>query len=350
MKIRPPVYCLLCGRKCRATSNTNRYKHPIIPEDERNCLVIVVDRWGICADDVVEPERPPQPPPFEVEGMTIFPRVDEVLIEIFAGAGVPKLGGQSTGRGWSSISTFQKCPYLWKRKYLDEAREAGIGSVAPALEIGILIHVLLAVYYTRMIDQGYPLTVEMVRDKLKAKANPTLVDEGWVYFVGYALYYQNENIVPLAVEYNIVDPRTGESCRYDLIAFFPEDAPGRPAGTYEIEHKSAGRFDYPTLNGWQNDGEVIGQIKLWKDLGLDKRFGPLQGAIVNIIGKQKYQQFHRTIVAAQTWQVDGHRQDLKLWEAQIRTSIATGIFPRARASCVHRYGMCESFDHCSTAE
>lgn len=342
---------MLCDRTCRATSNPNRYKHPVLAEDERNCLVVVVDRWGICADGVVEPVKREPPPLFEVEGLIMFPPVDDVLIEIFAAAGVPRLGGQSTGRGWSSVSTFQKCPYLWKRKYFDEARQVGIGSERPARAIGTLIHTFLAIYYTRMIEPDYPLTPEMVRDQLKLKANPLLVDEGYRFFVGYALFYQNENIEPLAVEYNIVDPRTGESCRYDLIAFFPEDAPGRLAGTYEIEHKSAGRFDYATKSGWPNDGEVIGQLKLWTDLSLDKRFGPLRGAMINLIGTQKKeQQFHRMIVPVLDWQLEGHRQDLKLWEVGIRNAIATGIFPRSRVSCVHRYGMCDFFDECASGE
>lgn len=347
MKIRRPVHCLLCQVTCRATSNPNRYKHP----KAEDCLVTVVDRWGICADDVVEPEKPKQPPPFEVEGLVMFPHVEDVLPEIFAAAGVPRLGGQSTGRGWSSVSTFQKCRYLWKRKYLDQVRDAGIGSERPARAMGTLIHTFLAIYYTRMIEPDYPLTPEMVRDQLKLKANPILVDEGYRFFVGYALFYQNEEIMPLAVEYNLVDPRTGDSCRFDLIAFFPNEAPGRPAGTYEIEHKSSQRFDYATKNGWPNDGEVIGQLRLWKDLGLDKRFGSLQGAMINLIGTQKVeQQFHRSIVPLLDWQISGHRQDLKLWESDIHTSIATGIFPRSRASCVHRYGMCDLFDECAVGE
>ncbi len=119
-------------------------------------------------------------------------------------------------------------------------------------------------------------------------------------------------------------------------------------GTYIVEHKSAGRFDQATLYGWANDGEVLGEAALYKALGLEKRYGELQGIIVNILGKQpKNPQQHRTIVRPLQWQLDHHLADLDHWENLIQLSISTRRFPRSRSGCVGRYGMCDLFDHCA---
>lgn len=121
-------------------------------------------------------------------------------------------------------------------------------------------------------------------------------------------------------------------------------------GTYVVEHKTAGRFDDATLDGWRNDGEVLGQITLWKRLDLDAIFGPLRGVMVNIIGKQKIQQFHRTVVSVQSWQSEQHTEDLRHWQGLKQLMISNGIFPRSRANCIGRYGKCVQWSHCSGDE
>ena len=108
-----------------------------------------------------------------------------------------------------------------------------------------------------------------------------------------------------------------------------------------------GDFDDATLDGWRNDGEVLGQIDLWEQLKLEKRFGELQGVIVNILGKQKVPDFHRTIVSPQRWQTKDHRRWMAYWSAEIDRAKALGVFPRSRAGCIGRYGKCALFDHCS---
>jgi len=218
---------------------------------------------------------------------------------------------------------------------------------APALAIGTLIHTFLAVYYIRMIEPNYPLDPETIYEVARRFANPELVDEAWRVFNAYRLYYKIEVIQPLAVEYDLKDPRTGESCRFDLIAFFPETIGDRRSGTYVLEHKSTSRFDADTLEGWVNDGEVIGQVDLWKRLGLDLRFGPLRGVIVNLLGKHKDPQFHRTIVAPESWQIEAHRSDLRKWGGLIQLAVSTNSFPRARNGCIGRYGRCDYWEHCA---
>lgn len=353
------MQCILC--KCDLSPVTidgtfvGIYDHP----EAEDCLVRLTDEYGVALDDRPRLDGEIELPSLERPSwgdIQLFPFVEDVFTTIFHNAGVKRLGGASTGEGWSSISTFQRCPYAWKRRYIDAARgNAEVDDILPSIEptaraVGTVIHTFLAVYYMRMIDPSFPLTPKQVRDEALKHANPEFIHEGWRVFAAYALYYEGENIQPLAVEFDLVNPRTKKSCRFDLVAFFPEVQGDRLPGTYILEHKSTGRFDDTTLNGWANDGEVLGQVMNWKDLRLEKRFGPLRGVIVNILGKHKEPQFHRTTVAPETWQIDQHRRDIARTGHEVQLAVLNDDFPRRRAGCIHRYGKCDHYDHCATSE
>lgn len=340
--------CLLCGVALEPLEN-GRQRHP----DVNDCEVRLTDAWGVAVE--AQPDDPEGGLAIEATdddgGIEIkqYPFVDEVLAEIYAKSGVPRLGGMSTGRGWSSVSLFQRCPFAWNRRFRQQ-RQPWILMESPSLAIGTMIHTFLASHYMMMIDPAYPLEPEAIYEVSRRFANPEFVEEAWRVFSAYRLYYQLEVIQPLAIEHNLVDPRTGESCRYDLIAYFPEDAADCRAGTYVLEHKSSSRFDQDTTGGWVNDGEVIGQVALWKRLGLDLRFGKLQGVIINLLGKHKVPQFQRILVSPDSWQIEAHLDDLKRWEGLIQLACSSNSFPRARSGCINRYGRCSYFDECAGGE
>jgi hypothetical protein len=348
---------LLCDAELEDFDDgTGRQIHPA----SDICNVIYTDAFGVSIEIVDEPE--PEPIRGSMMGMVIeidgkdidlqrWPYVEDVLEDAFQEHGLSRLGGASTGRGWTSYSIFQKCPYAWKRRYIDKQERSLLQTEPSARAIGTLIHAFLALYYTGMMDSTYAqLSPEILHERLAARANPKLVAEAWRCFRGYVLYYADEGLVPLAVEYDLRDPRTGESCRYDLIAYAPETRGALRQGTYFFEHKSASRFDRAALS-WENDGEVIGQAMLWKRLGLDLRFGKLLAGVVNIIGKQeKDQKFYRQIIAPQSWQIAGHQDDLRRWEAKIQLARATNDFPRARKACIDKYGLCDYYEHCASNE
>lgn len=341
--------CFLCQRPLEPLNG--RYQtHPSTDPDGsliEDCLAKITDTFGIAVEVETIVEAAPRPT-FEIE-VAVFPVVEDVLTEIFAEHGLQRLGGVSSGRGWSSFAVWQRCPMAYKKRYLEPRPSSdGFGNIEPpARAIGTVIHALLAVYYQRMITPDYPLTPGIVHEKMMQRANPTLVKEAWRVFQQYALFYQMENIQPLAVELDLIDPRTRESCRFDLVAFFPETTHDRLAGTYVLEHKSASRFDDDTLNGWVNDGEVLGQVMLWERLGLSKRYGPLRGVIVNILGKQQEPRFHRTTVSPSSLMLDQHRDDLKKHEAMIHLAKSTNTFPRSRGNCISRYGKCDYWYSCA---
>lgn len=308
-----------------------------------------------------------QPGLYEDDAQTIYtpgdpsvPTIDVGINQVFDHYKIEKLGGESLGSGWSGFSTFQRCPYLWKRTYLDEAR----GLPSPALEIGILIHCFVALMYQRMLDQARisyevapndeantalnVLTPEqLAEDLLSINCDAQLIMEARRVFAAYALRYEQDNLQPLAVELHAIDPRTNRSCRYDMIAEIGEGDSRFIAGTYIVESKSSSRFDDALRTGWRGDGEILGQIDTWHALKLDKVYGKLRGVIVNLIGKQKTPQFERVIVPPLKRLPKLHAKEMEYWEAQRKLAIVTGTFVRARASCIGRYGKCSQWEHCT---
>lgn len=336
--------CLLCNEPLTPIESGELVGYQTHPEVEF-CLVRYADRWGVAVDD----PKPYVEPEVIFSEAQIFPTVESVLEDFFAEKGLPRLGGISSGRGWSSYAVYQRCPHAYRRRYVDPPDSVRLyEGEFDALAIGILIHTFMAIYYTKMIDPDYPISVEDCRIFAISKANPELVNESYRVFYNYTLYYQDDTFQPLAIEKDLKNPRTGQSCRFDLIAFLPETTGPLLAGTYVIEHKSASRFDRDTLEGWANDGEVIGQVMHWQDLGFDKFYGPLKGVIVNILGKQKEPKFHRTLVAPETWMTDAHRDDLRRQDGLIQLSRSTGSWPRSRNNCIGRYGRCQFWTECAT--
>jgi len=276
--------------------------------------------------------------------------IDKAIETVFEQAGVPRLGGASGDLGWSSFSVYQRCPYLYYRTYINPFVPKDEQIKSPALEIGSLVHVLLAVRYEHMRDPTYPFTPEKIYNALLAtRANAEVLMESWRLYQGYDIRWEADYLIPIVAEYHTVDPETRQSCRYDLIAKVTEAQPGIMPGTWCVEHKTLGRFDDTGLNGWRNDGEIIGQLMLWKRLKLDKKFGKLQGVLVNIIGKQKNQQFHRTPVPVELWKHKEHAKDLKVWRGLRLLCESMDTWPRARANCVGRY-QCGLFEHCADRE
>lgn len=362
MKNRTKKRCLLCGATLQATSVSNLWQHP----ESETCKVTLADDDGVCADDayflaqdgniwerdVKEDGDAAAAAAFDGTGELVslssaFVPCDQALEIIFSNAGVPRLGGASGDRGWSSVSTFQRCPYLWKRRYMT-VQPPALGPGPAALEIGGLVHTFLALHYMQVIDTAYPLSPVRCRDSLlAAMVTPDHVHEAWRLYEAYFAYYAHDDFVPLAVEYHLVDPVTKRSCRYDLICRLDKAQAGLLPGTYLMDHKTLSRFDQNALLQWKNDGELIGQWELYEKLHLEKRFGPLQGMCANLIGKQKDPKFERAWIRPSDALIRDHKKSLAVWSARIDLAKATGDFPRARANCISKHGRCDQADHCT---
>lgn len=358
MKI--PTACLMCGSVCEETSDEQLFLHPA----GQGCPVSVCDVMGAPMDHayVVEGREifVKEPDPDALITIRLFTPTENALQAIFREHGVPFLGGTSGVEGWSSLSTFQRCPYAWARTYLPELFTWGPPTEfdymdAFHLAVGTLVHVFLAVHYSQKIDAAYPLSADAVKQGCDARSvDPNIVNEAWRLFSAYRTYYKFETLVPVKVEALYLDPTTKRSCRTDSLVIETADDRGHPAGLYVMDHKTAQRFDDPVLTGWHNDGGIIQQADIfastWEQQPEYQQLGPLQGVIVNIIGKQKTPEFFRAFVHPSRFQVEQHRAEAPIWQAQRNLAVATGIFPRARNGCITRYGKCSHWEHCVTGE
>jgi hypothetical protein len=355
--------CLLCKRPLAETT----LPYLLIHDEADDCLVRVTDtygvsvdhKWEVVGDDIFYRDQRDEgsaPEPVDDDDAVViaqFYPIDEALVRVFKEQGLERLGGRSTGSGWSNISLFQKCPYAWKRRYLEPlvVENFGLHVEIDALAIGSLVHAYLAVHYLRMIVPNYPLTPEDINQRVREwGCNPFIFSEAWRVFTAYRIYYQHDKIVPFEIEFDLRDPRNNDSCRFDMIAYLPEDRPGMLAGTWAFEHKTAAKFDVNTLEGWHGNGEILGQVMLWERLGLDRRYGPLRGVVANLLGKQKSPEFHRTIVAPTSFTVKQHADDLKRWNGAIAVAKATNNFPHSRNNCIHGYMRCDLWSHCNSGE
>lgn len=276
------------------------------------------------ADDRIELNNLPGSMPLET-----------ALEGIFKEWGMEYLGGAS-GYGWSTRRNFMTCPHYY--------RESQLGHVthrSDALEIGILFHLLLAMYYKGMVE------FLRLREALGTyPVSQSVVMEAYRLFEAYLFRYENDYLIPLDVECREED-EDGNTCRYDLIARVPENEAGIPVGVWNVEHKTTSRFDDAALDGWRSDGEIIGQMSIWRRNKLHKKYGPLQGVIVNLVSKTRVVDFRRILIPVNVKQQIAHARDLKVYEALEKICEAAGVWPRNRASCIGRYGKCSLFEECA---
>jgi hypothetical protein len=277
--------------------------------------------------------------------------LDDALDKICRELGLKSRPGGASGYGWSTRSLLLACPYKYKRLYI-EAPKHRDGPAALALETGGLVHQLLAFYYMEMLpDRGglkAPVDYEWMKGRLlDEKVSAEVVMESYRLFDAYRMrYLDNDYLRPLDVEIAAEDA-DGNTCRYDAIVEVLPNETGVAPGTYLCEHKTCARFDFATLESWRNDGQIVGQLLIYKKARLKKKYGDLSGIIVNLISKTKVPDFRRIVVAPLSWQMKGHAKDMKVWDALAEIFRATGYYPRNRYSCRGPYGLCPLFETCA---
>lgn len=369
-KSKGPI-CALCS----ATLVASPYATLFLHTESAQCKVVITDALGVCVDDVYyiaddgqiyQHEVPvvgtPAPVEFGggifIDGIAVnvpdgagYLSVDSATQKLFASIEQPYLGGSSGSRGWSSISTFQRCRYLWKNQYGSGRSAINPDTPGPdALEIGSLVHLFLAIHYSQRINPLYPIDPEQAKRFLAlAPVTPATLETAWQLFDAYRVYWGDEEwMKPLAVEELAVDPRTGFSCRWDLIFEVVKPYENMLPGVYVCNHKTGSANSQVMREQWMNDGQVLGEIDLYQRLGFHKRFGALRGNCINLIIKTKVPQFLRSIVLPQKRVLTDHHKSLKIWDAEMRVAEATGSFPRSRAACITKYqGFCPLFQHCA---
>ena len=256
------------------------------------------------------------------------------------------LTGGSAGKGWSRYQTLQRCPRAFQLTYLNGPRDSG-GTTMSGLTTGSGFHALAAAYYT----DGKVLALQFWDAIKNQNIDPILSEEVERIFNGYLDHYDGvDYIIPLAVEQTVVSDIYGWSCRYDLIARIDDPPLGVFPGIWAIDHKCMAIFDEPTLNGWDLDGEITGEATFWAGSPMEEKYGPLQGVMLNIVGKQKKpQKFHRTWMNYSKERQERHIANLQYWETVetgYRNAFEGKQWPQSNGNCVGRYGKCGWYERC----
>lgn len=300
--------CVLCQQAIEPSTAPGLWLHVTAS----TCGNVITDGFGVSLDEtyelidgeiferdlvIADPPKAPDQPPEKVEvaldggtfklhlpvvsdvvlpknfadfnlsvALTTYTNHEEAINMMFDDFKVPKLGGASGDLGWSSFYSFQRCPYLWKRNYLDGERFDNTNLPMPLI-VGSLLHLFLALRYQIQIDLVYPINPDSAFEELKQRnVHLEALREAWRLFETYRLFYESETkfLTPLAVEYHTVDPRTKESCRYDLIATVNGDkAPLIIDASQTDNYKEPVMVDLPTGAVIVEHKCLTGDAKIW---------------------------------------------------------------------------------------
>lgn len=258
--------------------------------------------------------------------------------------------GGASGDGWSGIAELQRCAY---RYYLNHELRASLVGGMPAtggpLEIGTYVHAFMAAHYIRFMPEGYPGwqknfpgPMELIDACEEEKYDIGALAEARRLIYGYLEHYSNEEIQPVAVEYE-AGIRGVHTCRYDALVW-------KDGGLWDLETKtmapsSASRSD--AFEGWYLDGEIVGQVYAWQLSGLAEKFGaPLSGVIINGLIKSKVPEYRRIEVVVPEKVVEAYARDRQFWAQQREHFRKSGHWPRSLWGCRSVYDRCHFFSHC----
>lgn len=253
-----------------------------------------------------------------------------------------KLSGGSGDTGWSAWRQLQQCPFLY---YLKRVRGGVDIAEMPSgpRDVGSLVHAFLAIYYRRFKKYSVDRFIEAIA---KVNVDPQAFMTARNVFDAYRVHYSDDYIEALTVEYTAKDPISGNTCRYDGIVRIDHPPEGVRKGIYICEHKTASRFSVDVLDGWALEGEILGELAFWKPSGCEKKFGKLRGVLINVLGKQRSPQFHRTFVTPVEAHMKFHLENLA-WLKKLKLRCEKRQeWPQFMSNCVGRYGRCDAYDFC----
>lgn len=268
---------------------------------------------------------------------------------------LPFVISKGSAKGWSRYSAIERCPRLYYLNYIKKPDDVTdeqlvvIENSRDARDVGSVGHAFLALSYA---SEG-PTPTQLMTWLNEHNANPEVTWEAWRLFEAYLSEYRDDYLIPIASEVSEADPKTKRSCRYDLLARVeegPADGVRPGPGIYIVEHKFLGQFSEANLTGWDLDGEIIGQVMVWKRAKLDKKYGKLRGVIVNIVGKQKVPQFSRYLVDADTVPWKRQERMLDQDDRDLARYRKNRFWPMRLAACIGRWGKCDRFEECKGAE
>lgn len=283
-------------------------------------------------------------------------------------ANAPWARGGPSVRGWSKISTFMICQRMY---YLESIKKMRPRKQSPALSIGTLFHECMAAHYStggqhtfdplHALKDEYPDIVYEVNRLLQAYFAKYAVEEAQTWDIRAV---ENE----VVGHFTYKPPRAKKerealvSCRHDLV--IRQKQPGTPTapagpcadGVWIVDHKVMAAITRDLVSGYGMDGQFLLMAYLWKNRGLEKTLGKLNGFIINIVTKTKNVECKRLQVDISTEDVDrfaSRMQDVVgLLDQRVnaKDSLDIEAWPMNFAVCKspRGYGVCRFWDFCTS--
>jgi hypothetical protein len=233
--------------------------------------------------------------------------------------------GDASPRGSTYWKTLMTCAREFALRYEAQLEPEVVGE---PLTLGLLWHFILEELYTgvevaelfRVLDHveqepGYYRLAQRAQRMLDRYLDVHREDKWRVLCIEQPLQYASYH--PHVIEY---------SARLDLVVV-------RDGRTWIVEHKSHQRIDANTLDNYQLDLQVLGQVWLWKNAVRLDKYPPFGGVLINVVSTGN------TVEVARV-ECCPSRLHLEAFERTLRSLCAT----RAHAG---EAGWPQSLGHCA---
>ena len=278
--------------------------------------------------------------------------IDSLVTEACASLGIEPWGGPSEN-GWSKHADFLRCPYRYYLKHVKGMGPLHVGDPGSALDIGSFTHLMLAAHYARMLpDERYPgwranspEPLVLLAALKKAGLSLSIAADVERLYEGYAEYYGNETIQPVAVEMP-AGLRGTHTSRFDLV-FYVED--GLHDGLWIGEHKTASPA--ADLDDFRYNGEILGEMLSFQLSGLQDFFGQrLNGVCINALVKSKTPRYQRLWLTFPDQLINDFASTRGEWAQREIDCVRRNKWPRSMFGCVAYFRKCRFWEHCRTQD
>ena len=301
--------------------------------------------------------------------------VDAVLAQV---PGLPGMGSSRGGLSSHMLQDFQRC----ERMSFYSLVQGRVQRTTPVhFALGTLVHAMLAMRYAGMSERQYEPA-----DRVSDAGAPDIAQMAKALVRGLHTYRGEEEAntwCPRAVEENLVfhlppakingkQVRIPISGRTDLLLAL-RAGPKAPvpglgvvdSGIWLVDHKTPGYISWDLIKGFTQEFQFLVYTIGYMMGGLEAKHGPLNGFMVNILGKAgttikdksriklKPEQFvHERLAWSKPQVAEFYLDQLVPLATRLYQKITDPMredprnWPRSNSACVGRYGPCPYFNLC----
>jgi hypothetical protein len=257
--------------------------------------------------------------------------------------------------GNSRYAVFEQCPYKYWVSFVKRMKPE---TPAEPLEVGGLFHEARARYYSTALALEPTDISDTELDQECLRAAYSIIDRAEAVVPNIAAVVRR--LFSGWIE--VFGPGTSEDDRFEtiLVEALIETDRGFPystrldrvimsekfGGPVIMEIKTASRRTQDLLAGYRLDSQFLGQQYCWRYSKYYKKYGPLQGYIVDLAVKGNQMEFIREEVPVNSKAMRDWERQKRLTYEQMVTCEIRNYWPRIRANCI-KYRRCGLNRHCS---